>query len=469
MTYKPDSYPRNIPAFKITGRGEVTVSAKGIITGNSDIPNDGADFGPDTMLGATAPGQYGPSYTQTSGIQEAINYAYQTPLRVILNGGIYIINSGILIPQYGINIGGQGWISDNNGNSIAETTGTIITPSVTNTEPLLAFANSTVPNVNLNLHDIGFLSNQSAYNGNTLINLAQNEVGGTNIVLEKCWFNGYSPGASPNSSIFNFNGNEDAYIKNCRFEYISSNINIPYGNINVSDCIFDASTTAITFEAQIVNLTNTTLRIFTFYGSSLNHINFTNCYWNPSNGSPIQVNALNTSAYITLTNCLITAGETGNVQGVFGIATGTTLYVKAKNTVFYSGSGSTINQINTAGLYFDFDDQCTFENGMPMPIKTLPTASISTNPPVSGAVYQNTLPFDIEIDLPVYATTAGTAGYVTIAKGASSTPTSIGNQFVNGSTSSTSTDIIKLSVPAGWYYSFTASGITFETASVFPD
>ena len=76
---------------------------------------------------------------------------------------------------------------------------------------------------------------------------------------------------------------------------------------------------------------------------------------------------------------------------------------------------------------------------------------------------------NINIDLPVYATTAGTAGYVTIAKGATSTPTAIGSQFVSGSTSSTSVDIIRLRVPAGWYYEFTESGVTFGTASVFAE
>ena len=99
-----------------------------------------------------------------------------------------------------------------------------------------------------------------------------------------------------------------------------------------------------------------------------------------------------------------------------------------------------------------------------------PTPTLSANPPVSATVYQNTNPYDIEIDLPVYATTSGTAGYVTVAKGASSSSlTTIGNQFVNGSTSSTSVDIIRLRVPAGWYYEFTASGVTFGTASVFAD
>ena len=93
---------------------------------------------------------------------------------------------------------------------------------------------------------------------------------------------------------------------------------------------------------------------------------------------------------------------------------------------------------------------------------------MQANPPVSGTVYQNLNPYDIEIELPVYATTAGTAGYVTIAKGLSSPPSpAIGNKYVSGDTSSTSTDIIRLIVPARWMYEFTGSGVTFGTASVF--
>ncbi|MEM3846933.1 MAG: hypothetical protein QXU98_14660, partial [Candidatus Parvarchaeota archaeon] len=60
----------------LSGKPYITVSAKGISNGFSNIPNDGADFGPDTLLGASSPNQYGPPYTQTSGIQEAINYLY---------------------------------------------------------------------------------------------------------------------------------------------------------------------------------------------------------------------------------------------------------------------------------------------------------------------------------------------------------------------------------------------------------
>ena len=53
-------------------KGYITVSAKGIVNGLSNIPNDGADFGPDSYnpnySGSGIP------YTQTSGIQEAVDY-----------------------------------------------------------------------------------------------------------------------------------------------------------------------------------------------------------------------------------------------------------------------------------------------------------------------------------------------------------------------------------------------------------
>ena len=59
--------------------GNVNVTSKGIINGLSVLPNDGkGGFGPDTMLGATAPGQYGSPHTKSAGIGEGWNYAIET-------------------------------------------------------------------------------------------------------------------------------------------------------------------------------------------------------------------------------------------------------------------------------------------------------------------------------------------------------------------------------------------------------
>ena len=74
----------------IRGKPYITVSAKGMINGLSNIPNDGADFGPDTTLNATAPGQYGSPYTETSGILEALEY----------NGNIKILQGTYQLSVY---------------------------------------------------------------------------------------------------------------------------------------------------------------------------------------------------------------------------------------------------------------------------------------------------------------------------------------------------------------------------------
>ncbi|MEM0159789.1 MAG: hypothetical protein QW393_03450 [Candidatus Micrarchaeaceae archaeon] len=81
--------PASIPTPEwttLSGKPYITVSAKGISNGLSNIPNDGADFGPDT------PG------TQTCGIQEACNYAYNNGYAVHLTTGTFNINATIQIP-----------------------------------------------------------------------------------------------------------------------------------------------------------------------------------------------------------------------------------------------------------------------------------------------------------------------------------------------------------------------------------
>jgi len=91
----------------------ITVSSRGVSNGMSEVYNDGDDFGPDTLLGATSKEQYGPPYTQTSGIQEAINYMFTqyeifltpnttTPFNttvpiIKLTNGNFIVQSGIQI------------------------------------------------------------------------------------------------------------------------------------------------------------------------------------------------------------------------------------------------------------------------------------------------------------------------------------------------------------------------------------
>jgi len=103
------AYHSKLPFRNVKGKPYVTVSAKGISNGLSDTYNDGADFGPDTMLNATSPNQYGPPYTQTAGIQEAINYV--TSLGggdIEVAHGTYTATTNIVITGSNIRLRGHG-------------------------------------------------------------------------------------------------------------------------------------------------------------------------------------------------------------------------------------------------------------------------------------------------------------------------------------------------------------------------
>jgi len=71
----------------VRGKPYITVSAKGIANGLSDIPNDGADFGPDTPV------------TYTSGILEAVNYQQQNGGEIKLLPGRFIISPNAPLTQ----------------------------------------------------------------------------------------------------------------------------------------------------------------------------------------------------------------------------------------------------------------------------------------------------------------------------------------------------------------------------------
>jgi len=80
----------------IIGKPEITISEKGIANGKSVYLNDGADFGPDTKLGATTLGQYGPPFTTSNGMAEAITYSnYAGVFRIL--GGINV-SSALTFP-----------------------------------------------------------------------------------------------------------------------------------------------------------------------------------------------------------------------------------------------------------------------------------------------------------------------------------------------------------------------------------
>ena len=79
----------------------------------SKVYNDGADFGPDTMLNATSKGHYGPPYRKTSGLLEAVNYQQANGSKIQMTAGRFVISpdapltqvttsNGIGVPEYAV-------------------------------------------------------------------------------------------------------------------------------------------------------------------------------------------------------------------------------------------------------------------------------------------------------------------------------------------------------------------------------
>jgi len=451
----------------IHGKPYITVSAKGIVNGLSRYPNDGADFGPDTTLGATAPGQYGGTYTTSGGITEAFNYSESTAFydtqytgqyeypRIVLGTGIFYISAAQTITTtkaaHSIIISGQG---QNNTRLVAQS-------SVGNSNYVFTLDLAGSPILQINDMSWYFESNTSQGMFDWEPNSTDNTAAGLNLFNIE---NG--AGSQKYLAYFGGSGLQNAYVQNIQNEgntplYIgaTSATMIEGGWTNANGGIFEiggsgavyvahSSSAKINGDAYLITAIDSNLTIDAISSSSVVNV--------IGSRSSVVLNTdlsfLNIYGSLTYGTSIVSSGS----STVYNVGR---LTIKSGNNT--GGSADVLSNVTASAVYIENI------NGYTNIPYNSPT--ISANPPVSGTVYQNTNPYDIEIDLPVYATTAGTAGYVTVAKGSTSTPAAIGNQYVSGDTSSTSVDIIRLRVPANWYYEFTASGVTFGTASVFAE
>ena len=156
------------PKYKdIVGKPFITVSAKGIVNGLSNIPNDGVDFGPDTTLNATSPNQTGPPYTQTSGIQEACNFLTQNNKTIKLLDGTFNVSTTIIFPSLNyINFIGSG-----KSTLIIPITNLTSVIDISNIGIQCKFSDFTVSS-GINSTKNGSLSNYCIYGVNNITNLA---------------------------------------------------------------------------------------------------------------------------------------------------------------------------------------------------------------------------------------------------------------------------------------------------------
>jgi len=577
MTFISNSQATSDPPFmsnfpvRSTKLPYVTVSSKGMSNGLSDIPNDGFDFGPDTMLNATSKEQYGPPYTQTSGIMEVHNYvrsfatnssAYIPEIHLL--PGIYLVHQPIYLKY----------------------TSTILPAEVVNSTtnyasvmaPILVGLGNIDGNVNYTPTGAVIKASSDFPKGEYLYAL---------LLPTSAWYSGQT---NPQF----MGGKLENIIFDCN--YLAAGIDLmQFGNGTVSRLSIrnpivpsptitqapdstgqDTQTGAFVFSStsdsgNMTELNDIQIRGITSiyedgfviedmagmikcenlwvasgstrYGFNLQSYNnglypliLINPQCDPSYGWTGSVPSTNPASpqsagyyingWVKIINNNTFTGMRENypyvyisagfldIDGGYYSATGNQYVIQTPTnsivvnnaTFFYNSSNNgifeaiypdyfpNVIQIFKNIFYHDnntgtpainpyhinfystvawssiihvdpfFDSQGRYFGGFP--------PSLTTNPPVSGTIYQNTNPIKIKIILPVYATTSGTAGNITVAMGNNQSGTNpptiptLYTKFVNGSTSSSATELITLEVPAGWYYSFTGTGVTFGTATV---
>lgn len=470
----------------------LTVSEKGVANGLSTEYNDGYDFGPDSYNPNVA-GSYGnPPYSQTSGIQEALTYSP----RIWLTGTTYYLTKPVILPDASITIKGATAAAPTSlGGSLTAplsqgaTVFQLATNAVVSDFPNGMIYGSFSNYVKVYIENITFNHNGQAVNGLNLNN------GTTNQQSYAYIFNVSSVNSPTGTSgivltMYNTTiqqGFASGYGISINYNYPNSDIwIIDFDDFTVGGMVLSGvNCNVIRGIQQQINLgTSASLTVDT---GSFSNAFAPYCIY--ASGSPRFIYMRNTS--VILPSPQITSSPT---NGFIYTASGQTigLVVLEDNQVGITASTTSLtffNSISSIGKIMAHRNTFSVPVGTSLPTFTgfpfslllnsqnnafytaywmtyTPAVSIPANPPVSGTIYQNTNPYDINILLPVYATTAATAGTVAYGISASSTVTEMTPKFVSGSTSSVAVDIVTLRVPAGWYYEFTGSGVTFGTAAV---
>ena len=401
----PDRFPMEWK--NITGKPYITVSSKGLANGQSEYINDGADFGPDSL-------QADGTLTQTAGILEAWNYAvsigeYSSEAggllipEIQLLQGLFIITgtATLTAPHAVLNIKINGisqagtWIQLNFNSGYAFT----VDPSIV--------AGS---NVDMFSHTTTF--NGSGYTAEGLLSIVIPSTDGN---YQSSAFQSYSLNVSGGNTVYKLSGfgmvsliapelysTSTFSISNCISVNIIGGWSGVGGNyIYIDNCQFIAFS-GFTGRSTAVQLTGPS-------GLYMDAAFTNSSFWLQVGGEIHK---------ISIVACQIQYGPFPKYR--IGLISGQT--------------SATIKNLYVLGDVNDYVSMDYLESGItatnvitqfvdPL-FSNIPYSNpnLQANPPASGTVYQNTYPYAIKVYLPVYATTAGTAGYVTIAKGATSTP-----------------------------------------------
>ena len=440
----------------IKGKPYITVSSKGIVNGLSSVINDGADFGPDTTLGATALGQYGGTYTETSGIQEAWTYAATQGQQTIVLSASYgpearfQINTDILVPNItphgtSIRLVGQG-----------RTGGTVLQFNSGCNKGIdygANFSNNFTGNVQI--ETLALWANTSTLT--SLINIPSSATGGY-ISLRDVQYGGPVAPAYTDAAI---------YISGVQFVSligVSDEMGQGKNGVTVINAVYCWMTDYRGAGAVVTLQGNnyTFLSIKSATSIILQGNVYTYITGNYASGNTITCNNTN--------NIIILSGYIGlgNVTPVI-ISSGATVDILSLRDAILTASATDLPFVTNNGTLTYFDKRNVLFGNTDAESIVFPANSptISTNPPVSGTAYQNTNTYDIRLKIPVtYSPTSSAAA--TLATGTSSTSTVTTSTKVSYPAGIT-TGIIntyEMVVPAGQYFELVVTNATIGTVEV---
>ena len=470
--------------------GSAVVSSKGIVNGLSVLPNDGQDWGPDTTLGATAPGQYGSPYTETSGLQEALTDLEPTGGALYLaNPTVYLISNGLTYTSsYSLHIQGctSGKYQFNNNTSDEIDTGTFIrvTSSYDGSNYMLDAESPSGSNLGiLKIENTGFVG--APPNSTTSIMDTDVAMVITDFPMVNLSFCALQYGTIGFNNSSNPGG--PAFITNCHIEYMTTNGMYLGYSTYLDNVEFYSVFNPIENNGGIIRANNIFFDSWSgwiFQGSAVYTIS--NVYISGATSSADGVFLLDSTSYgaNVASNIVITVDGSFSIIGLDSSSVAQTFL--ASNITFALQQDLTkfvdvINNPPSANILFTnvtLSNPKSYTFNLPTSSSSVvfkfmnspqlvTSPSISANPPVSGTAYQNTNPYDIRLKIPVtYSPTSSAAA--TLATGTSSSSTVTTSTKVSYPAGIT-TGIIntyEMVVPAGQYFELVVTNATIGTVEI---
>ena len=482
---------------QLQGKPYTEISSKGIVNGLSNIPNDGADFGPDTTKGATALGQYGAPYTETSGINEGIaslptvynpssarnvpygvvkliNQEYITTYPIIIYTDWYVSIMGNIAPSQASNLPSRiainapysalilGTITD--GSTTPEYNGVLELHHLTFvtlqdvTDNFIVAPNEPVSTTPTQ-HYVVMLSAPFSTSGGTF-----GDGVGTLIIDHVRFVDEYSTDTQPV-------GNAAANIGNDGLDqllYIDSLT--AAGSISYNDIVSIVGWNHIYIGAMDISSTSTTVPS-TYNGSYGLKIQSSGRFFFGTLhmiGCMPGVFWFTGSVSATIIKIMTELASPGSTTGIYGVVHVDGGNWTILNYTFENGFNPfTSNSVNIDAFGDTVFLRIPYYSNYAQGQTALNPPTISTNPPVSGTAYQNTNLFDIRLKIPVtYSPTSSAAATLATGTSSSSTVTTSTKVSYPAGITTGIIDTYEMVVPAGQYFELVVTNATIGTVEV---